>query len=438
MPYQYPTRKTGTSQDLFSVVVRAYEKRLNAGPDPGTLPPKPAYLRAVMEAPFIVVGMLVAWVLELLPARTALAFHDKVFSALAGKNYPFHPDSPALSRAEALIARLRRESGREPAMLALISHPPVSGELAHLNLELTRHAQLALYHLRGAPCRPRLVAAVDPFALDTLSMPAEGVYAGFVGTYHVGLDRMAIGRGLLTGLLLRRSSWSVMINRLLRLLRSGNEAALVLAGGVPATTRVLYALREWVGRARKRAGSTVSPAQVLERLRKHEAFRRFETEGPQGAGLARNAWRMAEGWAMAALSGYFQEEISHAPSSESGRLENGARRTLLACLEALGVSEDKREAALQELATELSRETPYRERLFKLLASEVLGAGRPLLILPIAHRLEGGISIELGEAWGWTVGGTSRLSAVKAGTPGKSWEGTPEEFAHLFGDENFA
>lgn len=434
MAYQYPTRRTGTSQDLFSVVVRAYERRLGEGPAAAALPPKPPLMRLALEAPFILLGAAVAVVLELLPAKAALAFHDKVFSALAGKNYPFRGDSPALARAEALVRRVREESGREPALLALISHPPVSGELAHLNLELTRHAQLALYRLRGAPCRPRLVAAVDPFALDTLSMPAEGVYAGFVGSYHVGLDRMAIGRGFLSALLLRRSSWSVMIHRLLGLLRAGHEAAMVLAGGVPSTTRVLYAVREWAGRARGRSSS--SPAEVLARLRAYAAFRRFETEGPHGAGLTRNAWRMAEGWAMAALSGYFQEE-DPAAAAESGRLEEGARRTLLACLEALGVPEGERAAALDELARELSRETPYRARVFRLLASEVLGRGRPLVLLPIAHRLAGGISIEFGEAWAWTRGDAGTISAVKAGEAAPAWTGSPAEFARLFVEENF-
>jgi len=39
--------------------------------------------------------------------------------------------------------------------------------MAHLNFELVRHATLALRAARGRPCRPRLVVAIDPFALDT-------------------------------------------------------------------------------------------------------------------------------------------------------------------------------------------------------------------------------------------------------------------------------
>ena len=53
------------------------------------------------------------------------------------------------------------------------------GDLAHLNIELARRSMLDLRKVRGRPCRPRMVVAVDPFALDTLSLLEEGFYAGY-------------------------------------------------------------------------------------------------------------------------------------------------------------------------------------------------------------------------------------------------------------------
>ena len=112
-------------------------------------------------------------------AAASVAFHDRLFAALAAPHsYRFDREVPTVLRARALAARLEAETGKAPALLALISHPPVLGELAHMNLELVRHATLALRAVRGRPCRPRMVAATDAFALDSISIWEEGIYAG--------------------------------------------------------------------------------------------------------------------------------------------------------------------------------------------------------------------------------------------------------------------
>ena len=184
--YTYPLVKTGTAQDLMTIIARACERR-NAATGV-VLPQKTAAQRALLEVPFNLVGMGVRLVMSLLPADTVLRFHDWLFRTLAKReSFPFDAASPAVKEAERLVAELG-----DPAIVALISHPPVYGDMAHMNFQLVRQAMLALRQARGRPCRPRLVVAVDLFALDTISVLEEGVYAGYMGLYHLGLDRLAV------------------------------------------------------------------------------------------------------------------------------------------------------------------------------------------------------------------------------------------------------
>ncbi len=384
MAYAYPTIKTGTSQDLLSIVTRAYEahiERLQLA-----LPVKPQSRRLWLEPPFVAVGAAVAGLLELIPADAALKIMSKIYASLsAPRSYPFDPKSPALLRSIELVRRVERGAGKPAALFALISHPPVMGDLAHLNFELVRHAGLALRELRGRPCRPRLVAAVDPFALDTVSLPEEGVYAGFMGRYHLGFDRLALARPRGSRPLLKKARWDRMPWRLLRLLERGGEASMVLAGGVPSTTRVLYAAREWTARLRRKSPLRGKPAEVLARLRRNADFRRFDEQGPHGRALARSAWRLAEAWAMAALCSVFG--FAGEACSDTGVVSGDAERALRELAAAFGLSEAESQDALSELKDELLRETPYRQRLFRVLAARV-ARRRPVVVLPVAHTLE--------------------------------------------------
>ncbi|UPT74365.1 MAG: hypothetical protein M0D55_01050 [Elusimicrobiota bacterium] len=151
------------------------------------------------------------------------------------------------------------------------------GDLAHLNFELVRHSTLALRAVRGRPCRPRLVVAIDPFALDTITVAEEGVYAGYMGNFHLGIDRLALGRGHPGPAMSPHTRWDRMPLRLFRWLGEGREVGMVLSGGVPATGRVLYGVREWARRARSQSPLRARPAEALARLRAHPAFRKFES-----------------------------------------------------------------------------------------------------------------------------------------------------------------
>ncbi|MDO8756473.1 MAG: hypothetical protein Q7J64_00530, partial [Elusimicrobiota bacterium] len=339
MASAYPSARTGTAQDLMRVVTKAYEIRLAA--DGTSLPPKSESHRLLLEPLMRAVGMFLAEVLELIPADLGVALHNKLFLSMSpARTYAFDAASPAIVAARALAARLERSSGKVPALLAAISHPPVMGDLAHLNFELVRHASLALREIRGRPCRPRLVVAIDPFALDTISVLEEGLYAGFMGNYHLGIDRLALGRGHPGPAMSPWTRWDRMPHRLFRSLGRGGEVGMVLSGGVPGTGRVLYGVREWAARARA-ASPHKNPAEALARLRAEPGFANFETTAAGLLPLPRGAWRLLEAWLM----------VCAADLLPGAKAETAAASALAA----LAVPEAARPALLAELARDMTR-----------------------------------------------------------------------------------
>jgi hypothetical protein len=418
----YPSARTGTAQDLMRVVTRAYELRLEA--DGTALPAKPGPARLLLEPFARAAGMLAAFALELLPADFSVSFHNKLFLRLsAGRTYPFDPAAPAVAAARSLAARLEKEAGRPPALLAAISHPPVMGDLAHLNFELVRHATLALREVRGRPCRPRLVVAIDPFALDTIGVLEEGLYAGFMGTYHLGIDRLALGRGEPGPRMSPGTRWDRMPLRLFRALAEGGEVGMVLSGGVPSTGRVLYGVREWARRARAAGPLNAQPDEARRRLLADPAFARFKTGAAESIHLTRGPWRLLEAWLMAAAAGLL-------PGGETAET---AARAALACL---SVPETARAPLMAELHSDMTRETPSRRRLFRLLAGRV-ARRRPLVLIPVAHRTAP-LGVAETEAWGVTRTGKDRVRVVRAGSSDRGEDMTADELAERFTQEHFA
>jgi hypothetical protein len=420
MAYAYPAPRTGTAQDLFRAVTRAYELELERS---GTrLPEKSEAARRWVEPWFRALGVALAKVLEVAPADWVVAFHERVFRSFsAPRSYPFDPGSPVVARARALAADLETRTGRAPALLALISHPPVMGDLAHLNFELVRRATLVLRELRGRPCRPRLVVAIDPFALDTTSIAEEGFYAGFMGSFHLGIDRLVLGRGRPGTALTPEAAWAAMPRRLLRVLSRGGEVGLVLSGGVPSTGRVLYGVREWARSVRAFSPLRDRPADAERALRAEPSFARF-TSGPASSALPPAwAWRLLDVWLMTAAAGLLPGESVQAAAAAA-----------LSCLE---VPEAQRPGLLADLARDLERETPRRRRLFRLLAGRV-ARRRPLLMIPVVHGTSP-LGVSTLEAWSWEWAGPGRVVARRAGAPGDAVETTPEAFAERFVEENF-
>jgi hypothetical protein len=90
---------------------------------------------------------------------------------------------------------------------------------------------------------------------------------------------------------------------------------------------------------------------------------------------------------------------------------------------------------LAELARDLSRETPRRLRLFRLLAGRV-ARRRPLVMIPVSHGVDP-LRVAEGEAWSWEWTGPGRVTARRASAPDRAVETTPEAFAESFIQENF-
>lgn len=425
----YPTIKTGTSQDLMSIVARAYERQLRR--EGSVLPRKTPVQRVFLEAPFNVLGAAIHAAASCLPSEWVMRFHDRLFSSLSSpRHYAFDARSGALLRARRLVEELERSSGGSVALVGVISHPPVSGDMAHMNFELVRHAMLGLRALRGGPCRPRLVVAVDLFALDTISIPAEGLYAGYMGLYHVGLDRLVLGRGTLSARLIAKTAWHRAAHRLLRELGRGAEVGIAIAGGVPSTARVLYGAREWMQDQRRHSPLRGSPAEVLRRLRSNPGYLRFEQDGPCGTRLRRNAWRMLEAWIMAGVAA----EGQGPSSAEEARLLPEAEGRARDCLEALALPPQQRALALEELAAVMRRETPERPRFFRALAGRVLRR-RAVVFLPIVHRGGSSPGVDIREAWSWRSGGPD---SIEGSGPQGPWSGTAASFAKDFIRGNFS
>jgi hypothetical protein len=133
---------------------------------------------------------------------------------------------------------------------------------------------------------------------------------------------------------------------------------------------------------------------------------------------------------MSALAGVFTGLPDEDSGAESGKMTEGAKAVLARCLAALGLNEDSTAAALAELPEELVRETPYRARFFRILAGRVLKAGRPIVFVPIAHRISPRWGIETRAAWAWAGGSAQKVRAYLPG--GQAWQGSPDDFAALF------
>ena len=421
-PYRYPAPRTGTAQDLMRVITKAYEEKLER--EGIKLPIKSEAQRRFIEPVIRSVGIGIAGALRLLPAELALSFHEKLFSALAGgRRYEFDAGSPQVRGALELASALERETGKAPALLAAISHPPTMGDLSHLNFELVRHALHALRAVRGRACRPRLVVAIDPFALDTANIYEEGVYAGFMGTYHVGIDRLALGRGQLGPELTTSARWDRMPARLFRTLSRGGEIGMVLSGGVPSTGRVLYAVREWSRRARSLSPLRGSPREALAALRRDRSFARFENVLGEALPLPASAWRRMDAWLMAAAVGLLPDETAQSAAT--------------AALAALSVPAADGERLLGELTKDFTRETPARRRLFRVLAGRVLRR-RPLVLLPIVHGTAP-LGVTTKPAWAVERAEGGLVRVRRAGAPAAAAETmTPERLAETFTEENFA
>ncbi|MBI4348060.1 MAG: hypothetical protein HY553_14480 [Elusimicrobia bacterium] len=396
-PY-IPLKPSGRADDLLGILVRAEETRYAR--ENVVVPEKPAWKRAWLEPIGNLFGRALYAFIGSLPAKTLaeiqLAFWKKVATP---NTFPFAAEDPRLDDARRLLRSLG--GSREPAILCVFTHPPVRGEWLNLNIELTRQTLWVLPFLRGRTTRPKLIVAVDPFALDGFGLFLEGAYAGFMGSLHLGFDRLASYRGAVSRALVGFTSWSRIAWRLTSHLRRGGEAGIPLGGGVPTTSRALYSAKEFVWECRRKRPRGRSGADVLAALDASSAdFRAFAASGLVGPALRKNAWRILEAWMLAVVAGAWGGDGAApggVPSADRGKLTPVGRRSALAVAVSMGLDAAASAEAVELFDRELARDTPYRSRLFRVLAGRVAGKGTPLLIVPLSHGAPPDVKITWGE-----------------------------------------
>ncbi len=399
---------TGFSDDLLRILARAETSRYARRGVPVAF--KPRSLRPWLEPLGNLVGLLLRVALGLLPPSWSRSFQDAAFRRLARTNAPAAEIGAAASATRELAARLQGRSGRPAAVLCLFSHPPVTGQWLHLNVELARQSLCVLHEIGLSSRRPQLLVAVDPFALDSFGLLLEGVYAGLMGRYHLGFDRLSSRRGNLARQLGGDAGFERIAWRLRTALRRRGRVALALGGGVPATSRALYAAKEYVIGLR-RAGRFGSPGEAFKVLRSGSTdFADFCASDLVGERLKKNAWRMMEAWLIATVTGAWPPEEEAAV--DSGSLSPRGEAAFEACARAMGLEEEQARAEVEGLRREFSRETPYRRRLFRFLFSEVAARGTPLLLLPLSHGSASRPRIAFGPPVGLSAASASREEAA--------------------------
>lgn len=380
--------------DILLKVGEAYEE----------IPSKKHWLRPFLGPVFKASGVFIGWFLSRLPERASYHVHHFAWKKLAGPAFcPFSGNSENLLAAERLHGDLKRADGREPAILCLTSHPAVTGLDYHLNFELLRHASLAVCRIRGRAMSPRVIAALDPFALQEQPWILEDLYTGFMGVYHMGLNRMSVRGG---------TSYGTAGHRVIHFLKRRGELIMMVGGGVAETGRLLYSTREFLWKMHR-----LSHASLKETLR-------LDDKGV-------NAWRSLEGWIFAMLTRTAQPEPGEeAPKrhSQLGVIPPDVEESLVTLSRELNVSEKVFHRALSRYKEEFARHTPYRERLFYNLMHRIVNRGTPLMLLTFAHKPYPDPSVEMTDPIGLIPGekGSARFWTYKGGKR--------EEFSRLIDD----
>ena len=137
-------------------------------------------------------------------------------------------------------------------------------------------------------------------------------------------------------------------------------------------------------------------------------------------------WRGSPGWRMPSRR--------RQGAGLLGQASDQAQRALAECLGVLEI--ERPEERLRGLEDEISRETPFRERFFRVLAHRVVRRGRPVVFLPFTHRLEDGGSVLARPAWAWTETSGNRVLALAPNGEKGAW--TIEDFSRRFVRDNFA
>jgi hypothetical protein len=281
-----------------------------------------------------------------------------VVEKLGGHPPEKNPQLPTvIQETVALAHELHKKAGHWPAFLILTSHPETTGPLEWLRFELLRqalHVADAVAQARSPKTlflpRPRCFLAIDPFALDTVSVPAAAFYAAWMHRIYLAWDRQPSTQSWLQRhFFLRGSGYDRIAWRLLHHLKRDVPVIMALGGGLPQNARLFYAAREFIQRMRP--------------LR----------------------WRYAKRDAEKKLLDILLKPVGGALPAAKGELPPITQSEIRRLLEEIGLSASETESALREFQEEFRLPVPYRVRLFSVLMNRLVRKGKPLLLLAASH-----------------------------------------------------
>ncbi|MBI4248104.1 MAG: hypothetical protein HY611_01275 [Elusimicrobia bacterium] len=326
-------------------------------------------------------GRLAGWLLLLSGSGILFWFHDALLSLIN----PSHlqklvPESQA--RQEnilPLLKQFKRLSDRDCCFLILFSHPEAGKKMRLFSLALYQHVfhiGTFLYRSGWARSYPRLLIAVDPFALDSLDWFTSSFYAGIARTLHISLDRQPSRLGWLQrALFLGKSAPTEAGFRFIAHLKPGHAVALAQAGGEPRNSRLLYTAREFV---------TALSKHEMD-FDKGEFLARLAEEGLLPPKTLADVAGQAPQWTQRRLFLEVLFPLLNRGVLESGKISRGRKQLLTRLLLAAGISEARTAELCDGFEEEFKRNTPYRERLFNILLDRIIKPGIPLMLIPLWH-----------------------------------------------------
>jgi len=269
------------------------------------------------------------------------------------------PLSPASLENIAWAKTIREtyiKDGKKVLILILISHPKTTPEEAPMIGKIMWSASEAATSI--APnSKFKILQAIDPFALDSLSFPIASLYAAFMAQGHIALDRQPFERTVLARFIFKKFHYSSIFFRILNSIKQGDLFCMALAGGVAHNARILYTVKEFAHR--------IYFLGLKNKISKHH--------------LEMNLIKI------------LTQETGCAPIT--GVLSSKEVQELKTYLIQMGIVLDKTESLVKDLEEELFLETPYRFRFFRALLARLCRNGNALLILPLKHKGEGAVEV---------------------------------------------
>jgi hypothetical protein len=269
------------------------------------------------------------------------------------------PELPLRIKETIQLARdIKQKTSQWPALLILTSHPDTEGPYHWLRFELLRQGleiadAVMEMEKPGAwfTSHPECLLAIDPFALDTISIPAGAFYGAWMHRMYMAWDRQPSTQSWIQKhFLLRYTGYDRIAWRLFRTLKAEIPVLMVLSGGLPYNARLLYAAREFVQRL------PVQRWKVSKRRAQKELMEILMT--PEGG-----VW-----------------------PADQGDIPPGKERTISDAMTRWGLAQEKIAFCFRELAEEFKLPVPHRARLFRALRHRLVRKGKELIVVRIDHN----------------------------------------------------